>query len=85
MYPKFIEEAEAEGNKAAVATFKNAMPVERTHHDLYENALASVEAGNDLPQASIHICTICGHTVINDVPDRCPVCGAPKGRFIEIE
>jgi rubrerythrin len=24
------------------------------------------------------VCLICGHTVIGDVPDKCPVCAAAK-------
>ena len=39
MYPGFIKEAEAEGNKAAVISFRNANAVEKTHYDLYSKAL----------------------------------------------
>ena len=48
MYPGFIKEAEAEGNKAAVISFRNANAVEKTHHDLYSKALEALEAGKDL-------------------------------------
>ncbi len=84
MYPGFIAEAEKEGNKKAVASFKNAMPVEETHHDLYTKALDAVKGGGDLPDASIHICPVCGHTVDAGVPDKCPVCNVPGKKFVEI-
>src|SRR5512136_468183 len=39
MYPGFVATAEAEGQKAALASFRNAMAVEGVHHDLYTQAL----------------------------------------------
>jgi len=85
MYPKFIEEAESEGNSPAVMSFKNANAVEEIHHGLYTEALKAVKGGKDLPQAAIFVCGICGNTVKGKAPDKCPVCGAPKARFSEIQ
>lgn len=84
MYPAFIHEAEAEGNRPAVASFRNANAVEKTHHGLYGEALNALEAGKDLPAASIYVCEVCGHTHIGGVPDQCPVCGASKAKFREV-
>ena len=84
MYPGFIKEAEAEGNKAAVISFRNANAVEEIHYGLYSKALETLEAGRDLPAASIHVCDVCGNTVVGEVPDKCPVCGAPKTKFKEV-
>jgi len=85
MYPKFLAEAEAEGDAAAVASIRNALAVERIHHGLYSEALQAEQAGEDLPGARIHVCAICGNTVIGDAPDKCGVCGAPGERFFEVE
>jgi rubrerythrin len=84
MYPGFIKEAEAEGNKAAVISFRNANAVEEIHHGLYTKALETLTAGKDLPAASIHVCEVCGNTVVGEVPDKCPVCGAAKSKFKEV-
>ncbi len=84
MYPDFLAEAEAEGNKPATLTFKNALAVEEVHHGLYGKALESVKAGGDLPAASVHVCEICGNTVEGDAPDKCAVCGAPGSKFFEV-
>jgi rubrerythrin len=84
MYPKFIEEAEAEGNQGAVVSFKNAMAVEKIHNQLYQQALSALEGGKDLPETSIHVCEICGNTVQGEAPDRCPICNAPKARFAKV-
>ena len=84
MYPAFIQEAEGEGHKAALTSFRNANTVEKTHYDLYGKALETLEAGTDLPPASIYVCDVCGHTHVGEAPDKCPVCGAPKNRFKEV-
>ena len=84
MYPAFIAEAEAEGHKGALVSFRNANAVEKTHHALYSQALAALEAGRDLDSAAIYVCDVCGHTAVGEAPDKCPVCGAAKGRFKEV-
>ena len=48
MYPKFIEEAKAEGNHAALISFKNAMAVEQVHYSLYIQAIEKIKEGEDL-------------------------------------
>ena len=85
MYPGYVAEAEAEGNKPAAYSFKNALAVEETHHGLYAKALEAVKAGKDLPETEIFVCPVCGHTVLGEPPDKCPVCGALKARFFEVE
>jgi rubrerythrin len=84
MYPQFLAEAEAEGNRAAVISFRNANAVEKVHFDLYSSALESLLAGKDLPAAPIYVCEVCGNTVVGAVPDKCSVCGAQKAKFSEV-
>ncbi len=84
MYPKFVAEAEAEGNKAALTGFKHAMAVEEVHHGLYSAALKALHGGKDLPAAPMFVCSVCGFTVAGKAPDKCPICGAPKKSFMEI-
>jgi rubrerythrin len=85
MYPKFVAEADAEGNKAALQSFKSAMAVEKIHHDLYGEAIHSLEGGKDLPAGAIYVCPICGNTVAGTIPDKCPICGAPKEKWVEVK
>ena len=85
MYPKFVAEAQAENNPAALATFRNAMAVENVHHALYSQALTAAKGGQDLPAGKIHVCQVCGNTVVGDAPDQCPICGAPKAQFAEVK
>lgn len=85
MYPKFVDEARKEDEKPAMRSFKNALSVEQVHHSLYMEALQAVKAGDDLPQRTLFVCSVCGNLAINDVPDNCPVCGAAKSKFREIK
>lgn len=85
MYPPYVAEAEEEGNRPAASTFKNALKVEEVHHGLYTEALEAVQAGKDLPETQIFVCSICGHTALGEAPDKCPICGARQTRFFEVE
>jgi rubrerythrin len=85
MYPEFVKEAEKDGDKAALVSFKNAMAVEQTHHKLYSEALVSLKSGKDLAKAAIFVCAVCGHTAVGGAPDKCPVCGAMKEKFVEVK
>jgi len=85
IYPPFLAEAENEGNKPAAFSFKNALAVEEIHHNLYTEALEAVKGGDDLPEAKIYVCPVCGNTVKDGVPDACPICNAPGKTFFEIQ
>ncbi|HJX30590.1 MAG TPA: rubrerythrin family protein [Thermodesulfobacteriota bacterium] len=85
MYPKFIAEAEKEGDKQALTTFTYANAVEKIHHTLYAEALAKLNTGKDLPASDIHICGVCGYTVWGEAPEKCPVCGSAKKVFRRID
>lgn len=85
MYPPFLEEAEAEGENAAAASFRYALAVEEIHAQFYQDALSKVKAGEDMAAAKIMVCPVCGNTILGDAPDKCPVCGTAGDEFFEIE
>ena len=82
MYPKMIEDAKAEGNKAATMTFDYANQVEKIHADLYKKAID--ELGKN-QETDYSVCQVCGMTVEGEAPDKCPVCGAPKSSFKKVD
>jgi rubrerythrin len=82
MYPAFIEEAEKDGNSAAAVSFKNANAVEEIHAGLYKKALDNL-GGN--PETPYYVCQICGNTVEDEAPEKCPICGAPRKMFKKVE
>ncbi len=84
MYPSFIEQAKAENNKRAEISFTHANAVEKIHHDLYQEALKSLEEGQRLKNEPYFVCQVCGNTVAGRPPEACPICGAPHGKFKKV-
>ncbi|MFP4116583.1 MAG: rubrerythrin family protein [Candidatus Aenigmatarchaeota archaeon] len=85
MYPKFLEKAREEGEKNAARSFRWAKEVEEVHEELYKKAKKKAEEGKDMEEKKIFICGGCGYTTMDEAPDVCPVCGAPKKMFEEVE
>ena len=81
-YPKFLKEAEDEGEKAAALVFSHARDAESFHAKLYERAIYNVI--KDIVKA-YHICQVCGYVTEKKLPDKCPICGVPKEKFKSIE
>lgn len=82
MYPQMIEDAIADGNKAAQISFQFANEVEKIHAALYKEGL---EKMGDLPDLDYYVCDICGNTVGGGAPEKCSVCGAGKKAFFKVE
>ncbi|MHA1616722.1 MAG: rubrerythrin family protein [Candidatus Njordarchaeales archaeon] len=83
MYPIYIEIAKMQNEKRAEMSFRWALESEKRHAELYRKAKETVDSGKDAPFGKIYVCGVCGYTVEGEVPDRCPVCGAPKEKFKE--
>jgi rubrerythrin len=82
MYPGFLAEAKASGEKKAETTFHWALEVEKVHEQLYTQALEALTepAGDD----DYYVCPVCGYTHRGSAPDKCPVCGTVGSRFERI-
>ena len=79
MYPEFIKDAEAEGEKPALAAFKKAIDAEKVHEALYKEMLAGLS--RDGEEYDFYLCPVCGYIHARSAPDVCPICGAPAERF----
>ena len=82
MYPDMIKDAIAEGNTAAQRTFEFANEVEKVHADLYQKALDNLGKNEEV---DYWVCSVCGHTVENEAPEKCPVCQAGKKSFFQVD
>ncbi|HID61864.1 MAG TPA: rubrerythrin family protein [Anaerolineae bacterium] len=81
MYPAFDAVAKLQEEKGAMRSIHYALEAEKIHEAMYGEAKQTVAAGNDIQSAPVFVCSICGHTVIGEAPDKCPVCGAPKEKY----
>jgi rubrerythrin len=83
MYPEFLKEARAAGNRDAIETFNFAKTAEAEHAKLYQNAL------DNLPKmkakgAGYYVCTICGYTTTKLDFSKCPSCFNPKEKYVQV-
>ncbi|AFA47210.1 rubrerythrin family protein [Acetobacterium woodii] len=79
MYPDFLKEAEAEGNKEAIKTFTLAMKAEAVHAKLYQEALENLDETEEI---FYYLCPVCGN-IEKSIPDKCSICGVPGTSFIK--
>ncbi len=84
MYPPMISTAETEGAKSAARSMRFAFEVEKIHYELYGQAIEAVKAGKDFRDLAIRVCPVCGHTIVGDAPDTCPVCGCKGSLYQDI-
>lgn len=83
MYPAFAAVADIQGEKAAAKSIHYAVEAEKIHEVMYNDAKKSVSAKKDIPSAKVYVCPVCGDTHIGEAPDKCPVCGLAKDKYIE--
>lgn len=83
MYPVYLNTAEFQNEPDAKRSFHGALEAEKIHAKLFQQALDAVKAGKDMQLKKIYICPVCGYTVLDVAPDKCPVCGAKKEVFKE--
>ncbi|MDA8123643.1 MAG: rubrerythrin family protein [Deltaproteobacteria bacterium] len=79
MYPDFVKEAEAEGNKAALMSFTFAMKAEEVHAKLYKEALENLDQTEEV---FYYLCPVCGN-IEKARPEKCSICSVPGGKFIK--
>jgi len=83
MYPEFMADAENDGDKKALNSFRWAFEVEKEHEALFREALAKL--GGEMTDVEIYVCPVCGHTHIGTPPEKCPLCGTLKNKFGKID
>jgi len=81
MYPVYLNAAEFQKEEGAKRSFHFALEAEKIHAELFKQAQDAAKAGKDMEFQKVYICPVCGHTVLNEAPDKCPVCGAKKDAY----
>jgi rubrerythrin len=80
MYKAYAAVAKLQENPEAQTSIRYANSAEIDHQGIYDATLSKVQSGADIAATPVRVCPICGHTVIGDAPDECPVCGT-AGEF----
>jgi rubrerythrin len=81
MYPPMIQDAVADRDLEARYSLEYAMSIEMIHAKFFKKAMDDPQA---FPEASYYICPVCGNTVMNKAPNKCPYCGVDGKDFVEV-
>jgi rubrerythrin len=81
MYPVYLHTAQLQKEPGAEKAFHYALEAEKIHAKLFQDAQNAAKNGKDLDLTTVYVCPICGHTVVGESPDVCPICGAKKDVF----
>ena len=85
MYPVYLKAAQFQEEPGAERSFHFALEAEKLHAELFAQAQAAAKEGKDFEFNSVFICPVCGHTILDEAPDKCPVCGAKKELYKEFK
>lgn len=85
MYPAYNLVAKDQKENEAVRSFHYALEAEKIHSKLFGEAREAVLNEKDYDLEYVSICEVCGHTVKDGLPDKCPICGATKEQFKKFE
>lgn len=80
MYPPMVRDAADEKETEARYSLEYAMSVEMVHAKLLKKAAEDLTGAD-----AYYVCPICGHTVADKAPNKCPYCGADASKFYEVK
>jgi Rubrerythrin len=83
MYPVYLNAAQFQKEPGAERSFHFALEAEKIHADLFQQAQNSAREGKDMELKNVYICPVCGNTILNGAPDKCPICGAKREMYQE--
>jgi rubrerythrin len=84
MYPEYLAKSKSEGNQQAAWSFDVANKVEQIHANLFSKAIETLKSGKKPASVDYFVCSVCGNSVESEAPEKCPICGAPKAKFLKI-
>jgi rubrerythrin len=82
MYPAYIADALAAGNKDAIKAFKAAAAVEAEHAKLLTQAASNLSSWKTARK--FFVCQTCGLPVVVIDFNKCPICFSEASDFIEV-
>lgn len=82
MYPVYMNAAEFQNEPGAKRSFHYAVEAEKIHAALFKQAQDAAKEGKDIQLKAVYVCPVCGHTILDEAPDKCPVCGVGKEKYV---
>jgi rubrerythrin len=85
LYPQYRALAQKEGNLGAEWSLSVAAQVEQIHVQLLQQAFQTLQNQKPLPTVEYYVCQVCGHTIQETAPDKCPICMAPRSQYLLVK
>ncbi len=80
-YPPMIQDAVADKDLDARHSLEYAMSIEMILAKLLKGAMDDPHANDE---TVYYVCPVCGNTVKDHAPDKCPYCGVDAKDFVEV-
>lgn len=84
MYPEFLKQARAEGDRDAVQSLNYAKTAEAEHAKLYSKALNDLPTLKGSKSKDYFVCTVCGYTTAQMDFSKCPSCFTHKDKYDKV-
>lgn len=81
MYPPMVQDAVAENELEARHSLEYAMTIEMIHAKFFKEFISNPHANED---TVYYVCPVCGNTVKDKPPSKCPYCGVDGKEFVEV-
>ncbi|XOQ44930.1 MAG: Rubrerythrin [Clostridium sp.] len=81
MYPVYLNTAEFQNEAEAKRSFHFALEAEKIHAKLFQQAQNAAKEGKDMELKAVYVCPVCGHTILDGAPEKCPICGAKREMY----
>ncbi len=83
LYPSYIEDAKKEKWEEAIKVFDWNARASNEYYGLIAKALSDPEKWREGKQM-LTVCLNCGYVTIDLWTEKCPICGAPKDKLIQV-
>ena len=90
-YPDILEKIKQENHEGAIRNITYAWKAEKQHRELivklqkasssFFGLLVKRIEGKD---SHIHVCQVCGSTLLEKPAGKCPICGRPASKYLEV-
>ena len=81
MYPAMIQDSVEDKDMNARHSFEYAMSIEMLHAKMFKKALSDLDAYGE---TVYYVCPVCGYTVAEEPPKKCPYCVVDAKKFMEV-
>lgn len=82
-YPAYAKQAEAEKNASAIMNFKGGAVVTGDAVKLVEQVVKDLDAWK--AAKTLMVCEVCAEIISDPAVAKCPICAAPKERFVTVK